>query len=183
MARIGVDIDDVIFPWYGRAHRASERAGITNGIEPRTWYPYREYGCTREQWFAALAGVTVGDCWLYDGEPSPGAVVALTKLREAGHTIHLVTARGYLANGHVIRAKTAFWLEEWAIPHDTLTFSQDKTVVQTDWFIDDNARNVSAVWEAGSRALLVDQPWNADVPWHDRVGSIAEFAHIVLEEA
>ena len=28
--RIGVDIDDVLYPWYERAHEVSVAAGITN---------------------------------------------------------------------------------------------------------------------------------------------------------
>ena len=181
--RIGVDIDDVIFPWYERAHYASQHAGITNGVTPRSWYPFREYGCTTEAWLDALAAFTRGNCWLYNGQPFEGAAAALHQLKDAGHTIHIVTARGYLSDGPNVRAKTARWLDIWSIPHDTLTFSKDKTVVRTDWFVDDNADNIRAVNAAGSRGVLMHQTWNEDAHDLERVDTITAFAKTVLEEA
>jgi hypothetical protein len=35
--RIGLDIDDVLFPWTDRAHAAAEAAGITNGAAITQW--------------------------------------------------------------------------------------------------------------------------------------------------
>ena len=98
-------------------------------------------------------------------------------------TIHIVTARGYLSDGPNVRAKTARWLDIWSIPHDTLTFSKDKTVVRTDWFVDDNADNIRAVNAAGSRGVLMHQTWNEDAHDLERVDTITAFAKTVLEEA
>ena len=30
--RLGIDIDDVLFPWFDKAHAACERAGVVAGI-------------------------------------------------------------------------------------------------------------------------------------------------------
>lgn len=180
MSRVGVDIDDVLFPWYDRAHTASVTAGIADILHtPHTWHPYREYGCEPQAWYDALAVATL-DGTLYAGEPMPGVVDALTRIRDAGHTVHLVTARGHLAHGAAIKTQTIQWLDEHTIPHDTLTFSRDKTVVPCDWFIDDNVDNATAVAATGARAYLHRQPWNLHNRTLPVVRDMTEFAELVI---
>src|SRR5690606_4981653 len=131
----------------------------TNGITPSSWSPFNEYGCPAEQWYAVLAEATLtGD--LYGGDPYPGVQDALQSLRDAGHTVHLVTARGFLQHGHLIREATVKWIAEHEIPHDTLTFSKRKAVVVTDWFIDDSEKNVRELLAAGVTTYLLSQPHN-----------------------
>jgi hypothetical protein len=180
-----VDIDDVIFPWYDRAHAACEAAGITNGVTPCTWVPHEEYGCTKEEWWQALGWAThSGD--LYRGEPYPGAVQALWRLEAAGHHINLVTARGTHeliapATRLSIHAQTRAWLHEHHIPYDTLTFSKDKTVVPADFSVDDNIGNYDALEAAGHYPYLVNRPWNIDDgDRRRRVDSLAEFASQII---
>jgi len=175
--KVGVDIDDVLFPWYDKAHAACVAAGIANGVEPTTWSPHEEYGRTLQEWLDVLEAVTL-DGTLYTGKPYPGAVEALGRLHDAGHSIHLVTARGFLAHGHLIREHTVQWLAEYAIPHDTLTFSKDKTIVTTDIFADDSERNIEALIAAGISCVLIDAPHNHHVE-HYRVPGIAEFVDVV----
>lgn len=179
MSRIGVDIDDVLFPWYEKAHALSVAAGIDNGITPTSWSPFNEYGCTADEWYAVLAAATVaGD--LYSGDPYPRVKEALQSLRDAGHTIHLVTARGFLQHGHLIREMTCRWLAEHEIPHDTLTFSKRKAVVATDYFIDDSEKNVHELSAAGVITYLMTQPHNLHVQGFPRVSHVSEFAQKVL---
>lgn len=176
--RIGVDVDDVLFPWYDRAHRACEAAGITNGVTPQTWQPFDEYGCGLQPWLDALKVVTL-DGTLYAGEPYPGAAEQLDRLRSAGHTVHLVTARGYFVHGDLIRSQTVLWLAKHGIPHDSLTFSRDKTLITTDWFVDDSADNIDAVNAAGSLGVLVTRPWNEHSD-AQRVETLEQFVELVL---
>lgn len=177
--RIGVDIDDVLFPWFDKAHALCEEAGITNGVTPTQWSCYLDYGVTLEDWLAVMEAGTL-DGRLYSGEPYPGAVEALSRLREAGHTIHLVTARGFFAHGDLIRRHTIEWLADNEIPHDSLTFSKDKTFVRTDVFVDDSWRNVSDLVAAGVRTWMVDAPHNRSNEYHMRVPSVVEFVDAVL---
>ncbi len=182
---IVVDIDDTAIPWYDDAHRASERAGITNGIVPVTWTPWVEYRCEPEQWWEALRVATY-DGTLYVGVPDPADVAALWRLEHAGHFIHLVTARGTHPSltdemRELIQAATHRQIAEHFIPHDSLTFSHDKTVVPADYAVDDNLANYDALGKAGVLSFLVNRPWNAP---HDdgrrRVDSLAAFAAIIL---
>lgn len=180
--RVGVDVDDVLFPWYERAHAACVLAGITNGVEPSTWSPFDEYGCEPQAWYDALEVATL-DGSLYSGEPYPGAVEALARLQAAGHSVHLVTARGFLAHGNQIKAQTIEWLNDFNVPHDTVTFSRDKTLVRVDVFADDSERNVTQLRDAGIPVHLIDAPHNQHLTgWH-RDPSFAAFVDEILEDA
>lgn len=178
--RIGVDIDDVLFDWYGRAHAACDSAGITGGVEPSTWSPHEEYGCTLQAWLDVLTAVTL-DGSLYGGEPLPGAMDALHALREAGHSIHLVTARGFLSHGDLIKQQTIAWISDYAVPHDTLTFSKDKTIIRTDVFADDSERNIKALTDAGVPCCMIRAAHNQHFkhPWS--VSTFADFAYSLVE--
>jgi len=176
---IGVDMDDCILGWYGRAHEASERAGITNGVQPKSWAPHKEYGCKDQDWFDALEVATLdGSLYLYI-EPFPGAVEALQRLVDAGHQVHIVTARGFFAHGDLIRAQTVEWLARYNVPHHSLTFTKDKTIMRLDAFVDDAIHNVEALREHMPTAM-VNQPHNEGFEHAWRVNSITEFVDEVL---
>ena len=178
---IGVDLDDVAFPWYTKAHAACVKAGITNGVSPKTWSPHAEYGCGEQAWHDALEVATL-DGSLYSGRPYPGAVAALNRLTDAGHHIHLVTARGFLIQGHMIRNQTVDWLKKYDVPHESLTFSKDKTIVVVDVFVEDAAKNVQKLVDAGTRTFMVSRAHNAKYIYSPRVKSLSEFADIILSE-
>lgn len=177
--RIGVDVDDVLFPWFDKAHAACERAGITNGVTPSQWSCYLDYGVSLEDWLAVMETATL-DGSLYTGEPYPGAVEAMKSLRDAGHTLHIVTARGFFAHGDLIRTATVEWLRDNDVPHDSLTFSKDKTLVHVDAFVDDSWKNVSDLVAAGIPTWMVDAPHNQRDEYHQRVPSVVEFAQAIL---
>jgi 5'(3')-deoxyribonucleotidase len=138
--RVGIDIDDVLYPWFDVAHRLSERAGITNGVTPTSWKASEDYGCDDDTWYAVLAEATVSG-ELYDAPPFDDACHQLDRLHAGGHRIHLVTARGFMQHGDLIREHTIRWLRRWSIPHDSLTFTKDKRTVATDVFLDDAPHN------------------------------------------
>lgn len=175
--RIGVDIDDVLYPWYDSAHRACEQAGITNGVTPTSWAPFTEYGCTDQAWFDTLlaAGIEV-----YVGAPLDGAVEALARLQEHGHEVHLVTARGGFTNGLQIKAWTIEWLDAWQVPHDALHFCRAKDVVQVDAFVDDRPQHCDELERAGVPTWLVDRPYNREHDHPRRVQHVGEFVDAVL---
>jgi FMN phosphatase YigB (HAD superfamily) len=179
--RIGIDIDDVLFPWSQHAHEACERAGITNGKQVTQWGMHIDYGCTSDQvWDVINAAYVAG--MLVAHQPYDGVVEILDDLRAAGHTVHLATARGFegpLAN--MVREHTVAWLTSHEIPHDSLTFTADKSVLNVDVFLDDGVHNVIALQKAGIRAFLRDQPHNhaSDLP---RVDDLAAFARLIHEE-
>ncbi|SEE15681.1 5' nucleotidase, NT5C type [Ruania alba] len=185
---VGVDIDDVLYDWSGRAHELSLAAGIAGDRPPAqitSWTPYVEYGCSADSWHAVIhRGVQDGT--LYSADPLPGAGAALQALVDAGHQVQLITARGCGdfagLTSELVRQQTRAWVDRHALAHHGLTFSADKTVVRTDVFVDDNADNVARLCAAGTRGYLMDRPWNAHVTHVDRVRHIDEFVRAVLAD-
>lgn len=165
--KVGFDIDDVLFPWYARAHEACVEAGITNGVEPSTWRPYEEYGCSKEDWLEALDVVTLkGSLYIKHG-PDEDALRALRSLYFDGHEVHLITARGFIGHSRLISEHTVRWLERYAVPYKTLSFTRSKGVkaeqLELDFFIDDNVDNFMDVYSHGiAQSYLLDRPWNHD---------------------
>lgn len=189
---VGFDWDDVVMPWYDRAVEVCRDAGICPaGLEPRTWAQHEEMGCTLDEWIAALDAATESGV-LYDTQPFPGAVEAMRRLYFEGHWIHIVTARGTFHGNRWnerIHEITREQVEEWAVPHHSLTFTRDKASVPTDFFIDDNLRNYHALDSAGVEVYLLNRPWNAvdetkiDTLGLRRVNTVDEFVDIILQEA
>lgn len=178
--RVGVDIDDVLTPWADTAHSICESAGITNGAKITRWEFWKDYGCEPGLVWDLLDQATVNG-GLYDTPPYPGAIEQLQRLADAGCTIHLVTARGFMANGPLIRRLTCDWLETWPFPHDSLTFSKDKRVVPTDFFIDDSLKNYDQLAETGTRVYLLNRSHNQVGPDNRRrVDTLEEFVNEVL---
>lgn len=177
--KVGVDIDDCIYPWFDIAHRACVEDAITNDVTPSQWECWLDYGCSKDDWLGVMERATL-DGSLYNGDPIPGAVEALHALRNAGHSLHIVTARGFFVHGDLIRHHTVSWLSAWDVPHDTLTFAKDKTLVRTDVFVDDSWRNVQALTAAGIPTWMVDAPHNREAVHDLRVPSVVEFAAAIL---
>lgn len=170
--RIGLDIDDVLLPWSDAAHAAAEVAGITNGRAMTSWKAYEAYGCSADAYWDVVNDAYRDGMLL--GDPYPEVIDLLTATRAAGHSVHLVTARGF--DGPLVplvRAHTVEWVD--GIPHDSLTLSKDKTVVHCDAFLDDSVPNVQALREHGVNAYLRDQPHNRHDIELPRVTDLGEF--------
>ncbi|UFU04411.1 hypothetical protein LQF12_07510 [Ruania suaedae] len=180
---VGVDIDDVLYDWSGQAHQLTVQAGLAGSVQAVTsWAPHQEYGCTAEQWWSVIEGC-IHDGRLFGAPPIDGALEALDRLRSAGHHIHLVTARGsggFSPYEAAVQEQTHAWVSRHGVPHDELTFTADKALVRTDYFVDDSAENVVAIRRTGSRVYLMDRPWNAHLDHPDRVQHVREFAAAVL---
>jgi FMN phosphatase YigB (HAD superfamily) len=127
------DIDDVLCPTIDMIHDLAHKAGLHDGTIEPAWDGAGQYGCDPQiYWdlwsdFAAAGGYV-------NTPPIEEAAEALRRLYFAGHRIHLVTARGFMAHASEIRGWTGEWLEEFALPWHTLTFAQDKVAAQVQVF-------------------------------------------------
>jgi hypothetical protein len=175
-----VDIDEVIFPMMASVHKRAQDKGYHDGTADMVWAGWVHYRLPSGE---PLPEDIYWDLWsefaLEGGyihtPPIEGAVEALRWLSWEGHNIHLVTARGFMANAENIRAWTPQWVEEFAVPHKTLTFAQDKVAVQEelgvefDAAIDDSPKNFQALREAGIHAFLQDHEHNRDLEVEPRL--------------
>lgn len=176
-----VDVDDVLHPWSKTAHAICERAGITNGQPITQWHFWLDYGIEEgELW--SLLNSKQAHAELYTAAPIPHALTALRRLRNFGHRVHIVTARGYGPMGEQIQMETRDWISTWNVPLDTLTFTKDKTSVKADFALDDGIHNYEALNAAGVACSLMDAVHNQhyEVPPGRRAYSVGQFADQVL---
>jgi 5'(3')-deoxyribonucleotidase len=187
VAELMVDIDDVIFPTMQSIHDLAREAELHDGTAPMRWKGWESYNCDEQDYWDIWSEFALKGGYL-NTEPIPEAVEALRWLLWEGHQIHLVTARGFMAHAEDIRAWTPEWLEEFGIPHHTLTFARDKVKAQYDlgvrfdFAIDDSPKNVEALTAAGVRAYLLDHQHNEDHESDQRVSSLWEWAFIIEKE-
>lgn len=185
--RIGIDLDGVLYDFaaslkhylinWRQWHRAACRP------DPTRWEFYLDWGLDEPEFIRLCnLGVDAGVIFRH-GDPTPGAGEALQALRDAGHTLHIITDRSFGAgDGEASRDATREWLYQHSIPFDTLDFTSDKTSVETDMMIDDKPENYRALVAAECDAWLMNQPWNqGDFDEYDRVSSLAQFVENVAQ--
>lgn len=184
--RIGWDFDGV---WYRftKAHRLwiNNRYGMNLDpeVEVNTWNYFLDWGHSVEQFLQDLNDAVDAKHLFWTGELyEPGAVGVLDQLKAAGHTNHLVTHRfsGVL---ECPQAATRHFLKVNGLNFDSVQFSKDKVIGQTDVFKEDNLENYDALEKAGITAYLINRPYNqVEGDNRKRVNSIAEYANLILEQ-
>lgn len=192
MLDIGLDIDNVLYPWATVMARWTERSiGLAPGSLDDialswTWYK-DQWGMGTEAFMQHFtAGVHAGVIFA-QGDPTPGSLAAVRRLARQGHRIHYISNREIpgVTKEHAWRV-THRWLREHGFPgpdlYGSITISADKSVVPTDLFLDDSPDNVRALVDVGHpHPLLWDQPHNqgGSVPGAVRVHSWHGFERVV----
>ena len=173
--RVGWDLDGVVYPFVAALRTVVERrTRVRHRLpDPRQWDFWHDWGMTFQEWKDHFdAGTTDGSLFSWGGPLDHGIV---NRMHET-HSIHFITHRPADAHG-----TTRAWFRQHALKYDTLTFSDDKTVVEVDAYIDDKPENVAAVEATGAAAVLLDQPWNRgpESKGLHRVYSLREFRDFV----
>lgn len=161
---IAVDFDGVLFdhvPYVLRGFR--DAYGIDLGGENLRHWDFFQYQAVREAGLTEACVRSVldrieTDPALHEMPPrDPFAARVMDAWKQAGHQVDVVTARGEIS-----REVTRRFLHTNEIPYDDLVMEAE---MKTGWdvLIDDAAHNVLAAAEEGSRALLMDHPYNRDV--------------------
>lgn len=187
--KIGLDADGVLYPFEeGLKIYLVDHAGVDPAtLGPVTqWHLYEDWGMTRAQFKEHYhAAIDAGVLFNRPG-PYEGTREALQQLVDAGHTLHIVTARGDAGTPGRAEGMTKFWAAAHLPEITSLTFSSDKTIVRTDVFIEDKIENYDRLHYTGVRTTLINRPYNQqenDWPWRRRVDSMQEFADDVLHLA
>lgn len=160
--KIGVDLDGPVYPFAECLWAWCVKNGIKYGPQPTTqsWNFFTEEGWGESlEWYLETCGTAAEAGHLFASqEPHPGAVETLHKLREDGHTLHIMTFRTFPG---AVR-NTDGWLAKHNVPFDSLSFTKDKTIVPVDIMIEDNVDNARALQKAGTLAVIVDRNWNQE---------------------
>lgn len=186
---IMVDIDDVIVPWFDTVDAKCREAWGDHHPVCSNWHMWEHYGVTQAEWTdVVIQAVQTG---LYHTvDPIPGSVEAINRLRWFGHRIHIVTARGFMANGDNIREWTPAYLERFGIGYDgDVVFAKDKAAAQEqigvefDLAIDDGFHNYFNLNRAGVEVWLHTAPHNQHMKVERRIDSLWDFSTMILERA
>lgn len=168
-----VDIDEVIFPMMSTIHDRAQQEGLHDGTAEMAWAGWVHYRlptgepCPEDVYWKLWSDFAREGGYV-STPPIPGSVEALRHLHFEGHRIHLVTARGFMANANKIRRWTPEWVEEFAVPHTTLTFARDKVAAQAelgvrfDLALDDSPKNYQALADDGVNVWLQRHPHNRE---------------------
>lgn len=165
--RIGVDFDGVLFdhvPYLLRGFRDAH--DIDLAAEGLRHWDFFQYRAVREKdltWSCVqrvLHKIEMDPALHLNPPRDLYAATVIRRWREQGHQVDIVTARD-----HTSREVTELFLETHGIEHDNLRTSVS---VKTgyDVLIDDAPHNVLMAAADGTRALLMDHPYNRDVPAH-----------------
>lgn len=187
---IMVDYDDVIMPWCDPVWNKCGELGMHDFSIPNTsWKMWEAWPNVDEQrWFdGVMAAMNEG---LYTHtDPYPYAVDAINGLLWRGHRVHIVTARGFFANGEQIRTWTREHIARYGVGHTSLTFHKDKVAamhelgVVFDYAIDDGGHNYDVLNDAGINVWLHEQEHNKLHRASQRIGSLWEFAQMIHRDS
>ena len=167
--RVAIDLDGVCYNFTAAlAQYIEHETGVQHPLPPTCWEFYEK------DWDMSLYDYLhwfksgVNDGYIFRvGEPAPGCIDALNAIREAGHTIHLITDRNV---GWRAKENTAIWLEEYCIPYDTLTFCDgSKDIANVDIAVDDRPEHVDAFRARGIEAYVMGFDNRTDMihhPWY-----------------
>lgn len=111
------------------------------------------------------------------GPPEPGAVAAINKLHEEGHTIVIFTARN--VQEPRVKKTIADWLDYFRIPYHLITNVKQP---EFDVYIDNRALHYQSwpqAWADLHRAEAHWKNWSGDVPAHG--GLISDITKPLLD--
>lgn len=186
MARIGIDLDGVAYDCQESIWRyALTELGPDTPRPNGEWDIHELFGQTDIEFLEMChRGVDAGV--IFGPGPRltyPGVREALQRLKAAGHEVVIITARTFWGSDGMAQRNTDRWLAAERLPHDEVIYAIDKTVVPTDYFVEDKAGNYDSLVLAGCEAYLVDRPWNHEAEPSTprrRVDGLRHFAEVVV---
>lgn len=162
MSRVGIDLDGVCYDFVGVLEswlRNSMNAEDFNFGPSTRWEFYEDWGMDLQDFiYHCNRGVNAGFIFKLGGVIND-AVAQLQRLRDAGHTIVLITDRSFGAED-MSRKNTMAWLAREGLVWDEIHFTANKASVRVDYMIDDKPDNVVAMFTANVDAWLMKTPWN-----------------------
>ena len=130
----------------------------------------KETGVKASEWFFQLHSAEVFE----DSLPFEGALEAFNGLQQYGKVI-IVSYQKTTEN----KIQALKWLEKHGFPTTDVCFLKDKTLLHTDYLIDDNDWNFKNT--NVKHAVLIDAPYNKDINLYGIIDSTNEDKLISIE--
>lgn len=165
--RVGFDLDGVLFDFGKSVREYMTSIGLEYGFkddkpEPHTWNFYEYWGMDVKD-FVQLCHDGADAGFIFRNNVRPGAVAAVSIVKNAGHEIVVITDRSFGATPSVSEEATRDWWKWAGFPaYDELHFSADKTIVKTDIFVEDKLENYDKLMAAGTECWLINRDWNME---------------------
>jgi FMN phosphatase YigB (HAD superfamily) len=179
------DVDGVLYPLPELfTPYAAERLGRELHLDTTSWEFYTEWGLGYDDFVELLGeGVRERKLW-WTGKPYPDVPPAIKRIRGAGHRIHVVTARDVEGIEAEALDATRHWLDRHGIDADTITLSQDKTLVierlglepAVCVAIDDGPHHIEAFEAVGVFGIVLDRwgSYRGEYPMATDLGGVAD---------
>lgn len=98
----------------------------------------------------------------------------VNKLKADGHHIRIITSRFVQKwQNSIVMKDTSNWLDEQGIKYDDIVFTEKKTDIRADIYIDDSPKNILAFQECNANYIIFDMGYNRNLEG-TRVHSWAE---------
>jgi hypothetical protein len=189
---VGLDLDGVFYDFAGSLRtfiNKSTGRPIHTMPAPTQWNFWEDWNMSVDEWLDYChKGVNAGVVFGIDGY--------IAHSFDSQHSIHMVKSFQSLFGNHVdfvivtdrhfgdkglARNATRNWLYSVGLPNE-VHFSADKTIVKTDFFIDDKPENCEALAKAGTDVVMVTRPWNKDYAFPKRIDNVTNFLLYVMEK-
>ena len=160
--RIGIDIDDTMTfikdDLLEAAINYDKSLGNSGKFLNDNYYVGKRFEWNKEEYSYFMGEVRKQV--VNNAKLRPGLIEVLTKLKEMGHEIIIITARSnrYYKDSHNM---TIDWLRKEQIPYDKLILpsvnkKKDCLEEQIDIFLDDDVNNCLSVSSAGIKTFIMD---------------------------
>lgn len=185
--RIGWDVDGVghVFGDSCRMHLDHTERGHLWKSGPTKkpyWNWFQDWGWTTQEFIDFCNEAADCGC-LFNGPIREGYAEAIEAVAKMGHLTIIHTDRPFGSTPEVSEKITVEWFRKHEIEYDELWFGADKSTSNCDFFIDDKIENYDALVAAGTKAFLLNRPWN-EVEGGDarnRIDSIDEYVRAIEE--
>lgn len=183
--RIGWDSDGVLYRFTKAYHlwmNTTHGMNLDPEHEPVLWDWFVEFGQTTEDFLSTMDAAVDAGHLFWTGELYEDTIPAnIAALKAAGHTNHLVTHR-FSGKTSCSQQATEHFYASKGIKFDSIQYSRDKTIAETDVFIEDNLANYDVLDAAGMIVYLINRPYNLQKDSRRRVNSVDEFTKLILED-
>lgn len=149
---LGLDLDGVCADFYDHMRQmvAIWRGVDADSLDPNVAYGLKDWGVLSGEYTRIHRWAVTQEDFFLNVSPIDGAIQSTRRLATEGVRIRIITHRLFVDYFHEKAvAQTVKWLDRHAIPYRDLCFSEDKTAVRADLYVEDTPDNITALERVG----------------------------------